>query len=90
MRLFSVYDKKAGEFGPLFESKNEDTAIRQFKNMLASERAYAPEDYNLYVLGEFNRDTGAFVLDGLTFDEKRILFSGESLVMPEKEIEVRK
>lgn len=77
MKLFSVYDRKAEEFGPLFEAKNEDVAIRQFKNMLSSERMLSPEDYNLYCFGEFDREKGHILLEP---EDNFIVFEGENFV----------
>lgn len=92
MKLFSVYDRKAQEFGLLFEAKNEDVAIRQFKNMLANDRLYPPEDYNLYSFGEFNREKGDFTLNKRINGECRVvIYTGESFLDSrglEKKVEV--
>lgn len=77
MKLFSVFDRKAQEFGPLFEAKNEDVAIRQFKNMLSSERMLSPEDYDLYSFGEFDREKGHILLEA---EDNFIVFAGENFI----------
>lgn len=79
MKLFSVFDWKAREFGPIFEAKNEDVAIRQFKNMLSSERMLCPEDYSLYCFGEFDREKGE-ILPDINGETRVIVFSGESFL----------
>lgn len=86
MKLFSVYDRKAEEFGPLFEAKNEDVAIRQFKNMLSSERMLSPEDYSLYCFGEFDREKGQ-ILHDMEGETRVLVFTGENFV-ESKKIEV--
>ena len=77
MKLFSVYDRKAKEFGPLFEAKNEEVAIRQFKNMLASERMLSPEDYSLHSFGEFDRENGHILLE---VEGNFLVFAGVNFV----------
>lgn len=56
MKVYSIYDKVAKECGPLFTAKNDDVAVRNFKNLLVSERVSNPSDYMLYNLGEFDPD----------------------------------
>ena len=56
MFIYSIKDELAQEFGPLFEAKNNDVAERYYNDLVA--KTTQPEDYNLYILGEFDRDTG--------------------------------
>lgn len=58
-RVYSIRDDAAGEFGPLFEAKNDAVAIRQFKALMG--KADFPEEYSLHLVGMFNRETGSLV-----------------------------
>lgn len=60
MFIYSIFDKKAVSFGPLFISENDDTAKRSVISSLYDESLLSrfPSDYCLYCLGEFNSDNG--------------------------------
>jgi hypothetical protein len=47
MFIYSVYDVVSQEHLPIFEAKNDDVAIRDFKRMV-SQQGYNPEDYKLF------------------------------------------
>lgn len=49
--IYTIYDTVAKESGPIFASKNEGTAIRQFKNLMADTHNKA--EYKLYKVGEY-------------------------------------
>jgi hypothetical protein len=58
--LYSVYDRVAKEYGPLFEggvAGNDDAAVRKFRQWLLT-KAGNEGDYELYYCGEFNRERG--------------------------------
>lgn len=59
MILYSIYDKVADEFGPIFEAKNDMVASRAYAGLVKPDMAH---DYELYAVGE--RVTGdiSFVL----------------------------
>lgn len=59
MILYSIYDKVADEFGPIFEAKNDMVASRAYVGIVKPEMAH---DFELYAVGE--RVTGdiSFVL----------------------------
>lgn len=62
MLLCSVRDLKTGFFTPTLE-KNEQSAKRNFLNMLRNANsdsllAYAPSDFDLYVIGSMDIETG--------------------------------
>lgn len=62
MLLVSVRDLKTGFFTPTLE-QNEQSAKRNFLNMLRNAQsdsllAYAPTDFDLYVIGSMNIETG--------------------------------
>ena len=49
MKLYTIYDKLAGEHGPVFEAKNDLVAARSVAHALKGAPAI---DYDLYVVGE--------------------------------------
>lgn len=58
--LYCVRDKVQG-FGSIFCEPTEASAIRGFGYMINSGNglmSYKPDDYDLYVIGEYNTDTG--------------------------------
>ena len=61
MFIYSIFDKKALSFGPLFTCENDDVARRTvsislYKDSLLSG---APGDFSLYCLGEYNSNDGS-------------------------------
>lgn len=58
--LYTVYDRVAEEGGPVFQSKNEGTAIRAYKQLLQGSPAPAHE-YSLVCLGEYENDPAKIV-----------------------------
>ena len=62
-RLYSVYDSVAGEYGPLFQAKNDDVALRNVIQMFTE--MHVPvmnlESYHLYHVGDFDSELGTFV-----------------------------
>ena len=62
-RLYSVYDSVAEEYGPLFQAKNDDVALRNVIQMFTE--MHVPvmnlESYHLYHVGDFDSDLGTFV-----------------------------
>lgn len=59
MKLYTVRDELAEEYGPLFEQKNDATAKRSVELML-KDKPY-PADYSLYCVGEFDHDDYRFL-----------------------------
>jgi len=63
MKLYTIYDKKAQEFQPVFCAPNNITAMRSLSNALRSKaevmniRDY-PHDFALYATGEFDETNG--------------------------------
>lgn len=65
-QVFSVFDKKASYFLPMFQSPNPETAIRSIKqNMLNKDHPFTrnPEDYQLFRIGVWYPHTAKFQLD---------------------------
>lgn len=63
MFCFSVFDKKSQSFATPFFCVNHEVAMRSFVDLCRDERtlvAQHPSDFDLYCLGEFNSETGAF------------------------------
>lgn len=56
MNIYVVYDKVAQESGPIFESKNDGTAIRSFRRLLAEVPKELHEEYQLLCIGSVFRD----------------------------------
>ena len=48
MKLYTIYDKLAGEYGPVFEAKNDLVAARSFAHALKGAPAI---DYDLFQVG---------------------------------------
>lgn len=57
--LYSYFDRKAHCYGAPFTAANNDVAVRQFAGLIqdAGERL-AIYDTELYVVGQFDSDTG--------------------------------
>ena len=56
VKLYSVCDTVAEEFGPIYSCKNDEVAKRAFHDLIKD--SSSPLDYDLYFLGTFNTDTG--------------------------------
>ena len=54
--MFSIYDKVAHVFDKPFVAVNHQTAIRAYENALGDNQNLI--DYDLYVIGEFDDQTG--------------------------------
>ena len=63
--IYTVFDKVAEEYGPLFEAKNDAVALRQFKHLIATVVVENRDDYVLYSCGTFDHDAGVMVLADL-------------------------
>jgi len=53
-KLYTLYDKIAEQYGPIFQAANNAVAIRSVQNMKI--RAY--EDFDLILVGEWDMETG--------------------------------
>lgn len=66
-KLYSIYDKDAKEYGPLFNAKNDIVASRYVEEMI--KEVNHVDSYALYRMGEFDTEFGitetdvAFVSD---------------------------
>lgn len=52
--LYVVYDKVAQDSGPIFQASNVGVAIRQYKQLMASQ-SLNKQDFDLICLGYFDR-----------------------------------
>ncbi len=55
-KLYSIYDKDAKEFGPLFNAKNDAVASRYVVQMI--DEAINVHSYALYCMGEYDTENG--------------------------------
>lgn len=64
MQLYSIYDKKAEIYGPLFAADNEGVAYRMTQLMQSNETLLAqhPQDFALYRLATWDPHTGKLEL----------------------------
>lgn len=68
LKVFSVFDTKLAVFGNPWFDQRVESAIRAFTDAVNSPGDNNmwnkhPEDFSLYLLGEFDNDTGTFDLD---------------------------
>lgn len=56
-QLYTIKDKIADEYGPIFQAVNDGVAVRSTAQVIRD--APDPNDYELYCVGAFNSDTGA-------------------------------
>jgi len=63
IKMYAVYDLKAGVFTQPFGSHNDGTAIRSFTDRAQrpeSQESKHPEDYGLYYVGDYDDTKGHF------------------------------
>lgn len=62
-RLYSVYDSVAEEYGPIFQAKNDDVALRNVIQMFTEMNVsiVSLESYHLYHVGDFDSELGTLV-----------------------------
>lgn len=56
-KIYAIYDKIAGEYGPPFCAKNDEVAKRQF-NHLVRQQDLALGEFELWMLGSFDTEKG--------------------------------
>lgn len=77
-KVYSIKDETVGFFNPPFICRSDAEAIRGFSFLINDKECQLsryPEHYNLYVLSEFDDETGLF-----NFNSPVLLFNGSSLV----------
>ena len=86
--IFSVYDVKAKIYLGLFESFNNETAIRDFVNSVRNERQLNshPDDFQLHRLGAFTyadiqeNDDSEIVRAGIVTERPLMLLTARDVV----------
>ena len=63
IKLYSIYDKIADEFGFPFDAKNDDVAIRKFNGFIrqinsAPNSCVDVSEFQLYHIGEYDNEKG--------------------------------
>lgn len=63
LKMFSVFDTKMAVFANPFYDQREESAIRSFSDAVNDPNPNNmwnkhPEDFSLYMIGEFDNDTG--------------------------------
>lgn len=64
MQIYSLFDRKVREFGPLVTTNNDESALRAIRDGVPGSGgtiAKYPEDFDLMLLGAFDADTGQIV-----------------------------
>lgn len=62
MKLYSVKDIVADEFGPVFEAKNHAVANRAYRRLLLDNVANA-SDYELHCIADFDSEKGVIIVN---------------------------
>jgi len=66
MKMFSIFDHKAKAYGLPFYQRQSGEAIRSFSDLANDEKSNVckhPEDYTLFLLGDFDESTGVMELE---------------------------
>lgn len=63
LHVYSVKDTVANEFGPIWQAVNDGVAKRQFRHILDSTKGVRFDDFELWRLAEFYKDSGEIVVD---------------------------
>ncbi len=58
---YSVFDLVSGEFGPLFQAKNNEVAKRSFGMIMRTVDPSARSGYSLFLVGEFDVENAEFI-----------------------------
>lgn len=75
MILYSIKDKIANEFGPIFQAKNDGVAKRMYSQTLQGDHVVYADDYSLWSVGEFDVETGVISVD------KRLVYEPKSEIV---------
>lgn len=57
-KLYSIYDKTACEYGPIFEAKNDEIAKRMCSQIVISNKALPILDLELFALADYDNENG--------------------------------
>lgn len=67
LQVFSIHDSKAAAYAPPFFMARMELALRAFNDLAADTQSQInkhPEDYTLFLIGEFDDATGALKAAG--------------------------
>lgn len=65
MNLYSVYDRVAQMYGPLFEARNDGTAARSVRALYAKIEPHDRDAFVLRRLGWYDQETGLINTDDI-------------------------
>lgn len=86
MRLYSLYDRKMGEFGALVQSRSDEAVVRALRELFESDNQVSkyPEDFDLFYVGDIDVETGEVVA---VFPPKHVvqLYAVKKMVITTKE-----
>lgn len=84
MSLYSIYDTLSEEYAPLFQAKNNQVAIRQFKEALKT--CPYPTDFQLWHVGtvspecELYQDLYQIEVPSRDTEEKKVIEKGKQII----------
>lgn len=61
MRLYSIFDRKLKEYGQVVQMNNDEAVKRSLRDGLRGTKSLVekyPDDFDLYVLGEMDLESG--------------------------------
>lgn len=68
MNLYVIFDRVAEESGPIFEAKNDGTAARAARDLVASAKGAKAHEFQLLKLGTIDHETNAITTLGVPVD----------------------
>lgn len=63
-RLYSMYDRRMREYGQIATAKNDESITRGISDSIRGSNSVVekhPGDFDVYIVGEFNDETGEVV-----------------------------
>jgi hypothetical protein len=78
MKCYSIFDKTAGAYSNPFFALNDGMAVRMFSQVVNDPNSHInkqPNEFNLYLLGEFDEHSG--VISGLSDGPDIVIFGSE-------------
>lgn len=64
-RIYSIYDQKAGLFGPLMAFNRDGEAMRALDSTVNSQKqsqvSTHPEDFKMFFMGTFDEESGEMI-----------------------------
>lgn len=67
MKMFAIYDSKAGTYSSPMPANTDGIALRNFEQIFRDETtsiSQYPADFTLFCIGEYDEETGFFTQDG--------------------------